>query len=241
MMRALGLEARSRQDELMDTLALSPSVADRTLRFLELTNRRFGGTAIVLRHLERWSHAWPPGRTITVLDVGTGAADIPRTLVAWGRARETPMQVTAIDMAPDIAAAARARVDGTVGIDIEQATLAEVDASGRRFDYVIASLFLHHVPDAALREALLAIDRLAVRGVVLSDLVRSPGGLLAVGFLSAVAGNAIVRHDGPLSVRRAFTIGELRTLSADLGLRYLRARQEGPFRLSLAGEKGGHA
>jgi 2-polyprenyl-3-methyl-5-hydroxy-6-metoxy-1,4-benzoquinol methylase len=240
-MRACGLRVRSNQVELMDTVALRPEVADRTLRFLELTNRRFGGTAIILRHLERWSPAWTPGLTTTVLDVGTGAADIPKALVTWGDARGTAIHVTAVDMAPDIAAAARERVNGAGNIDIEQATLADVAASGRRFDYVIASLFLHHVPAGALGEALLAIDRLAVRGVILSDLVRSPAGLLAVRCLSAVAGNAIVRHDGPLSVRRAFTIGELGTVAADLGLRYLRARQEGPFRLSLAGEKAAHA
>jgi len=47
----------------------------------------------------------------------------------------------------------------------------------------------------------------------------------------------VVRHDGPLSVRRAFTVHELARLAAGLGLSYLQARQERPFRLSLAGEK----
>jgi 2-polyprenyl-3-methyl-5-hydroxy-6-metoxy-1,4-benzoquinol methylase len=239
--RALRLEFRSDRVELMDTTVLPLPVADRTLRFLELTNRRFGGTAIIRGYLERWSAAWPPGRTITLLDVGTGAADIPRALVSWADARGTAIHVTAIDLAPDIARAARARVNGVRAIAIEQATLADVAASGRRFDYVIASLFLHHVPADRLRDTLLTIDRLAIRGVVIGDLVRSPAGLLAVGFLSAVAGNAIVRHDGPLSVRRAFTVDELARLADELDLRYLRARPEGPFRLSLAGEKEAHA
>ena len=114
-------------------------------------------------------------------------------------------------MAPDIVEVARARARGTPEIVVERATLADVAASGRRFDYVIASLFLHHVPADGLRETLLVIDRLAVRGVVIGDLVRSPAALVAVGALSAAAGNAIVRHDGPLSVRRAFTVQELAT------------------------------
>jgi 2-polyprenyl-3-methyl-5-hydroxy-6-metoxy-1,4-benzoquinol methylase len=241
LMRAFGLHARSHRHELMDSVALPPEVADRVLRFLELTNRRFGGTSLVLRHLERWWMLSAPGRAVTVLDVGTGAADIPRRLVRWGGARGTPIRVTAIDMAPDIAAAARARVRDEPDIDVEQATLAEVAASGRRFDYVIGSLFLHHVPAAELHETLRAIDRLAVRGVILGDLARGPAALLAVGFLSVVAGNRIVRHDAPLSVRRAFTVAELSALAADLDLGYLRARPEGPFRLSLAGEKEAHA
>jgi 2-polyprenyl-3-methyl-5-hydroxy-6-metoxy-1,4-benzoquinol methylase len=235
--RALRLEIRSDRVELMDTTVLPRPVADRTLRFLEMANRRFGGTAIILKHLERWRLRWPRDRAITVLDAGTGAADIPKALVAWARARETRVHVTAVDMAADIVEVARARIDGTPDVVVERATLADVAASGRRFDYVIASLFLHHVPAGQLRETLLAIDGLAARGVVIGDLVRSPAALVAVGALAAAAGNAIVRHDGPLSVRRAFTVQELANLAEALGLRYLRARPEGVVRLSLAGEK----
>ncbi len=225
----------------MDTLALPPAVADRTLRFLEMTNRRFGGTGIVLRHLKRWSSGWPRGAVVSVLDVGTGAADIPRALVAWGKPRGISLRVTAIDMAEDITAVARERVRHVPEIAVEQATLADVAASGRRFDYVTASLFLHHVPDPLLRATLQAMDQVARRGIVIGDLVRSAAGFLAVGFLSAVAGNAIVRHDGPLSVRRAFTVAELSRLALECRLDYLSARCEGPFRVSLAGAKDFHA
>jgi 2-polyprenyl-3-methyl-5-hydroxy-6-metoxy-1,4-benzoquinol methylase len=239
--RALGLEHRSSADELMDTVRLPAQVVDETLGFLELTNRRFGGTGIVLRQLDRWRAEWPAGRTMTILDVGTGAADIPRALVSWARAADLHLEVTGIDIAPDIVAAARERVRGVAGIAIEQASLFDVSSSGRRFDYVTASLFLHHVPPERTGDALLALDHLAARGVVLGDLRRSAVSLAAVGFLSAVAGNAIVRHDGPLSVRRAFTVDELARLADRLGLRYLQARREGPFRVSLCGEKADHA
>jgi 2-polyprenyl-3-methyl-5-hydroxy-6-metoxy-1,4-benzoquinol methylase len=225
----------------MDTLTLQPAVADRTLSFLEMTNRRFGGSGIILRRLDRWCGTWPAGETITVLDVGTGAADIPRDIVSWAAQRNVAVRITAIDMAPDIADVAHARVAGVPAIVVEQSTLAQVAASGRRFDYVTGSLFLHHVPALQIGDALTAIDRLAVRGVILGDLVRSVTSLLAVGLLSAIAGNAIVRHDGPLSVRRAFTVDELSRVISELGLHYVAVRREGPFRLSAAGEKARHA
>lgn len=239
--RALELEQRSSAKELMDTVPLSAPVVDETLRFLELTNRRFGGTALVLRYLRRWRANWTGERAITVLDVGTGAADIPRALVLWARAAGLEMRVTGIDVVPDIAAAARHRVRGVPEITIEQVGLDAIAASGRRFDYVTASLFLHHVPAARVGDALRALDRLATRGVIVGDLRRSPVSFAAVGFLSAVAGNQVVRHDGPLSVRRAFTVNELASLAERAGLGYLRARREGPFRVSLVGEKPSHA
>jgi 2-polyprenyl-3-methyl-5-hydroxy-6-metoxy-1,4-benzoquinol methylase len=241
VLRALGIERRSSAEELMDTVPLPPRVVDETLGFLEFTNRRFGGTGIVIRALEQWRPTWPAGRTITLLDVGTGAADIPRALVAWAQSNGARLEVTGIDIAPDIVAAARERVRGVPGIAIERENLFALASSGRRFDYVTASLFLHHVMPDRTVEAVRALDRLAVRGVVVSDLRRSPSALIAVGFLAAVAGNSVVRHDGPLSVRRAFTVDELARLARDPGLAYLRARREGPFRVSLSGEKPDHA
>jgi SAM-dependent methyltransferase len=239
--RRLGLDHRSSADEIMDTEPLSAPVVDRTLWFLEMTNRRFGGAGIVLRALERWRRGWPAGSTVRLLDVGTGAADIPRAILAWAQSVGVEISITAIDSAPDVAAAARERARGVRGLSIELASLADLAASGRRFDYVTASLFLHHVPPDRTVEALASVDRLATRGVVISDLRRSWLALAGVGLLAYAAGNAVVRHDGPLSVRRAFTVEELRGLASECGLGYLAARAEGPFRVSLSGEKHGAA
>jgi 2-polyprenyl-3-methyl-5-hydroxy-6-metoxy-1,4-benzoquinol methylase len=239
--RRLGLDRRSSASEIMDTEPLSAPVVDRTLGFFELTNRRFGGAGIVLRTLERWRAGWPAGAALRLLDVGTGAADIPRALLAWAHSVGVDMSITAIDSAPDVAAAARERARGVRGLSIELASLADVAASGRRFDYVTASLFLHHVTPDRTVEALASLDRLATRGVVISDLRRSWFALAGVGLLAYAAGNAVVRHDGPLSVRRAFTVEELRGLASECRLGYLTARSEGPFRVSLSGEKHGAA
>ncbi len=239
--RTLGLDRRSSADEIMDTEPLSAPVVDRTLRFLELTNRWFGGAGIVLRALERWRRGWPAGTELRLLDVGTGAADIPRAILAWAQSVGVDISITAIDSAPDVAEAARERARGVRGLSIEVASLADLAASGRKFDYVTASLFLHHVPPDRTLDALESLDRLATRGVVISDLRRSWVALAGVGLLSYAAGNAVVRHDGPLSVRRAFTVEELRGLASECGLGYLMARSEGPFRVSLSGEKHGAA
>jgi hypothetical protein len=238
--RLLRLDQRSTALELMDTQTLSPDVADRTLRFLEWSNRSLGGEAAVIGQLARWRSTWPTDRPVTVLDVGTGAADIPVAMARWARAAGARLRVTGIDPAPDIIEAARLRVRDEREVAVAQATLADVASAGRRFDYVTASLFLHHVPPSEARDALAAIDRIATRGVVIVDLRRSPGTLVGISLLTWAAGNAIVRHDGPLSVRRAFTLGEFARLAESCGLGYLRARREGRFRLSLSGEKARH-
>ena len=124
--RRLGLTRRATDDELMDTLPLSESETRSTLRWLQLTNRYFGGTRTVLRHLAAWSTGWPTDRTMHLLDVGTGAADIPAAIVWWARRRGIPVRVTAIDSAPHIAAAARAAVRDVPEITVEQRDLFEL-------------------------------------------------------------------------------------------------------------------
>ena len=232
--RACRLDTRATESEMMDTRHLPEPVVHQTLRFLALTNRRFGGAAVVVRHLARFIRHWPPERPIRVLDVGTGGADIPCRLVEWARLRRFALEVTAIDSAPDIVEAARARAHDVPEIVVQEADLFQLAESGARFDYVVASMVLHHMPPSRTPQALLALDRLAVRGVIVSDLLRAPSAFLAVWALSRLAGNAVVRHDGPLSVQRGFTVGELTRLAADVGLPHLEARRERWFRVSLA-------
>jgi len=169
--RRLGLLHRATDDELMDTLPLSEVEVRSTLRWLQFTNRRFGGTRTILRHLSAWTAGWPTDRATHLLDVGTGAADIPAAVVAWARRLGLPIRVTAIDSAASIVAAARAAVRDEPDIFVEQIGLFELAATDRRFDIVTASLFLHHVPPERTRDALEAIDRLAIRGVIVSDLL----------------------------------------------------------------------
>ena len=64
------------------------------------------------------------------------------------------------------------------------------------------------------------LRRCAAVGVVVNDIVRNWigyfGAILAVRFGSR---NWLTRHDGPLSVRRAFTADEMRQLCREAGLR----------------------
>jgi 2-polyprenyl-3-methyl-5-hydroxy-6-metoxy-1,4-benzoquinol methylase len=120
---------------------------------------------------------------------------------------------------------------------VRRADLFDLDGEGASFDVVTASLFLHHCPAREVVRALRAMDRLAARGLILSDLLRSRAGYWAVGLLSHLIGNAVVRHDGPLSVRRAFRPEELEALAAEAGLPHLSVRVHPWFRVSLAGTK----
>lgn len=231
------LTVRSADPEWMDTREVATPTLRDTFRFLSLTNRFFGGNRVILKTIGAWSKKWRDGEPIRILDVGTGGGDIPLALAAWAERKGAHLLITGIERLPAAVEIARKNTRRYDTIHIRQDDFWSLDETTDSFDYVVSSLFLHHVPIDQNVRALRHMDRIAKRGLIVSDLLRSRSSYNAVALLSYVAGNSIVKNDGPLSVRRAFTMMELADLIEAAGLSYLTARREPWFRVSLSGEK----
>lgn len=220
----------------MDSGAATPAELADALEFLSATNTFLGGWAVMRERLEIWSRAWDKRRIITMLDVGTGAADLPMRILSWGRQRRFNISIVAIDSDATVVEQARSRTEEEPYLTLLHSDLRSFAAAGRRFDYVLGSLFLHHVPAAELEDALRLCDGLAMKGLLFSDLRRCVAAYAGVRALTCLGGR-VTRNDGPLSVRRAFLPEELAAAAQGAGLRYLKVRRGPFFRLSLAGEK----
>ena len=156
---------------------------------------------------------------LTVLDVGTGAADIPVALVRWARTRGRRVSVLALDLQPDILAIARSRTSAfpEVRLVAGEAMAAPVRTHG--VDLAICSLMLHHLSEAAVVEVLQVMARVARLGFLVSDLRRSWAAWVSAWLLTRLTSrNRLAHHDGPLSVRRAYTRAELSRLSVAAGV-----------------------
>jgi ubiquinone/menaquinone biosynthesis C-methylase UbiE len=207
--------------ELLDGPLDDPVALAANLRDLRRFNRLFGGTRLS-RHALR---ALVGDRTepVTLLDVGTGGADIPAALVTGPRRDGPRLEVTAIDNRAEVLAAAiagRADLASLKGLRLalgDGRALHDPDASQ---DIVHASLVLHHLePDEAVR-FLREMGRVAAVGVIVNDLARSRRAWLGAWLVGHVlTGNRLTRHDAPLSVRRAYTPGEMGSLMTEAGLR----------------------
>lgn len=230
------LSTRVEEPDWLDSRPLSPAELDRALRFMERANRLLGGHACVVRHFEDWSRHWTKGETVHVLDAAVGAGDLLLALRQWADRRGWRLALTGIDAAVGVVDRARKRLRGR-DIELRQEDLVRFSHGGRKFHYVMASMLLSHVPARRQAEALQAIDRLASRGVVVSDLQRTRPAYWGVRALTAAFGDRIMRHDGPLLVRRGFTLAELADAARKALLPYLGARSEPFFRATLAGEK----
>ena len=191
----------------------TPELA-RALINLQKLNRHFGSHRIIRHFLNRWLK---PGETLTILDACTGFGDIPRLVVEWARQRGSQVRVLALDMQPATLEIARRRSTLFPEISYVQADIRSFQP-GDRFDIVLCSLALHHFAWREAVEILQRLRQLGGRGVLISDLVRSVTGLLGVYLLtSTIFRDPMTKFDGRLSIRRAFSFGEMKRLAVEAG------------------------
>ena len=207
---------RSNELELMDDLSIQGEELELTLAEIETINRSLGGYRPSLEGLEALIP--PAQKKVTVLDVGTGGADVPREMVEWGRKRGIEVRVKGIDLAETTIARARRLSTAHPEIDVELVNLFDL-SEHEPFDVVHAALVLHHFPGRSASDAIKKMFSLSRLGVVVNDLHRH---LLAWGSIKVLtrlfAKSRLVRNDGPLSVRRAFTRQDLIDLCKEAGV-----------------------
>lgn len=231
-MARLSTAGRATRQEILDQTVLDEAELQGSLRDLERLNRWFGGTAAVLGELERFQESDGGDARLRILDAGTGGADIPRAIVRWAWRRGFRVEIVACERHPQVARAARERCRSFPEIQIVEGDLLAARWPAGCFDFALCSLTLHHFDD---REAVVLLQRLAQaarKAVIVSDLERSPVALAGVWAATRLLSrNRMTRHDGPLSVRRAFRPEELIELGARAGVRLIRCYRRPFFRL----------
>lgn len=225
--------ARVHSPERLDGPDLDPRELEASLRHVAEVNRWLGGTRALLRELEPLLPAGP----VRILDVGTGSADVPIAVLRWAAKRGRTLHVTAIEPHPQTVAIAHRATTG-LPVELVRADARELPFADGAFDVALLSLTLHHLDDrngvAALRE----LARVSSRAVIVSELERNRANLLGARFLAATRwrSNPITRHDGPLSVLRAFTPRELLMMARAAGFERARVARHFFFRLVLVAE-----
>lgn len=187
---------------------------------------------------------WPPiralarehaGGPLRILDVAAGGGDVLLALRRAAARDGLALELHACDISGRAMRFAReaAHASGaelhTFVHDITRAPLPE------RYDAIVSSLFLHHLPDADARRALEAMSGAAQRLLLVSDLRRTTLGWLAACLGTRVLSRSSVVHfDGPNSVRAARTPSELRRLAEEAGLAQASVRAIWPWRVLLS-------
>ncbi len=194
---------RRRGFEHLDDPATDPALRERSLRDIRRANLVLGGTNAVLSELGRVLPSL--GENASLLDVGTGLADIPASARRLAARTGVRLATYGVDEAETLARVTRGLLDVSICADARRLPFA--DAS---IDVVTCSQVLHHFEDVEIPAVLRELQRVARHAVLVSDLRRS--WLAAAGFWVVtwpLGFHRVSRHDGLTSVLRGFTADEL--------------------------------
>jgi ubiquinone/menaquinone biosynthesis C-methylase UbiE len=209
---------RANEDEIMDDLSQPEHEFAAAYRELEIINRWLGGVRAIERFL-------PGGSTLLILDVAAGACDVSESLLRNRRDRIVVLDLNARGL--KLARKSWPVVGDALDLPFQDGT----------FDVVTASLFFHHLSDEACVRVLAQMWRIARRRVLVNDLHRHAVAYSSIRALTAMFSKSrMVRHDGPLSVLRAFRPQELFDIAKRAGVP-ARVHRSFPYRLVLVAEK----
>jgi ubiquinone/menaquinone biosynthesis C-methylase UbiE len=214
---------RSMAREMMDSPDNPREILEDDLRNLRIINRYLGNYRAVLGGLARLIEEQKLKR-FSLLDIGTGSADIPALIASWARRRHLTAQLIGLEPESVTLRAAVIQTRNYPEIALVRGDGRALPLASDSVDFVLSSQMLHHFSEDDIINLLRGWSRVARRAIIVGDLVRHPLAYYGIRLVTkAFTRNIMTRTDGPLSVQRAFTLEEWRGLFERAGI--------GPFRL----------
>lgn len=204
----MDLNSRSFEPELID---LGPNYYTKAeyedcLIKLDQIGQWLGGDQATFSALK--SMQVPP---TSILDVGCGGGQFAIKLAKkYPRAR-----VVGIDLNSDAIAFANRQLatmkNPPKNVSFELRTDEKLQEPEGSYDVVLATLVCHHLNDSDFIDFLKRASKVAKKKVIINDLHRHLVALVLFNIISPLFfPNRLVQHDGPLSIKRSFTLNELK-------------------------------
>ena len=231
----VALHRRILVPELMDDPGLGAAEHDHALHGLARLNRIASADLILWRRLRPHLEALPDDRPVRILDVATGSGDLPLRLAMRTRRTFPDRRITwmGCDISEHALEAARRRAEA-IGVPFETHRVDITTDPLPPADFVLCSLFLHHLETPMVIRLLRNMADATGRTMLVSDLQRSRIGLLLAWTSARIFSRSPVVHfDAPASVRAAFTIDELEASVRTAGLEQARVTPAMPERMLL--------
>ena len=194
--------------ELLDDPGADPAAVRSSLLHIARANRWFGGRSAALWGLRRALHGIASGSRVSLLDIGTGAGDLPRAAAAWARRRGFRLDVLGLERSAVAAALARAN-----GVPTVLADAGALPIRPGSVDIVLLSQVAHHFAPESAAMLFRSCHSIARRALVVADLRRSRTATVAFAVgARALRFDTVTREDGHTSIRRGYTREELTAL-----------------------------
>jgi len=229
---------RSYQKELLDGDNIPFTDMEINLKELNTINTLLGGHNITCKGVRYFAdEQQDPDNKLAIAEIGCGGGD---NLVAVGKMlqkRNIPFALTGIDMKAECITYAQqhAPADTTwICSDYRQAQWKDAKP-----DVIFSSLFCHHFTEVQLVEQLQWMHQNSRLGFFINDLQRHRVAYHAIKLLTGVLSRSyLVKHDGPLSVKRALVRKEWEQVLAMAGITNYTIRWQWAFRYLIIVKNG---
>lgn len=238
-LKLTSFSARSRELEHIDKGDYEPEEYEGCLVELRRVNRWLGDAGALRRSVIR-AIEQDDLREFSLLDVGAGSGELLRVVARRAREKKRRAKLLGLELNERASESVLEESEEFSEIKSVRADALRMPFADGAFDYVISSLFTHHLRDEGVIEALREMSRVARRRVFVIDLHRHR---VAYVFYTTVARlflhNRLVREDGALSILRGFRPAELMRLAGRAGLKEIEVKRRFPFRLVLSAKGSG--
>jgi hypothetical protein len=229
------------REELLDLQHGTLTQVRRSLHDIRRINTYLGGASVVcnatMEMLQKHNL-----QNATVLDIGTGSADIPVRMVQIGQRHKIALRVLALDNNARHLQVAREDLNHvqptSANVHLLQADAFRLPLHDNAVDIVVSSLFLHHFRAPQIVQLLREFHRVSCIGWAMNDLVRHYVPLIFFRLTKPIfARSYITRHDGEASLRRGYTADEMQHIVREAPELRAHVREHFPYRMSIVGEK----
>jgi ubiquinone/menaquinone biosynthesis C-methylase UbiE len=231
LIRRFRAPPRVDREEWIDSYDLSVADFDQSFADIRRINRFLGGIAVIRRELDRIIR---PTESATLLDLGTGTADIPLAIIRRFRSNGGHLRAVGLDANAKIVEIARREAGDSSNLHLLTGDAGRLPFADGSVDFVTCSLTFHHFSDDISVAALREMVRVSRRAAIVNDLRRGRLPAALIWFVTrASLMHRLTRHDGPLSVMRSRTLGEYREIAVRAGFGHAKVRAHPFWRASL--------
>jgi ubiquinone/menaquinone biosynthesis C-methylase UbiE len=215
ILAAMQREFSEAKPELMDLPGQDEKSLRSDLENIAGLNRSFGGKRAVERVFEELADK--SGRQV-LIDIAAGYGDHGRNLLGRCEARGRELAVVAVDFQFQTLRIAREATASSQRMFFVQADARQLPFRDKGCDLAFCSLALHHFAEEEAVAVLREMARIGRQGVACIDLARSRLAFWGIWLLTTfIVRDPMVRHDGRLSSRRAFSVSEMKSLARRAG------------------------
>jgi 2-polyprenyl-3-methyl-5-hydroxy-6-metoxy-1,4-benzoquinol methylase len=210
---------RTDKEELMDDFSIGGDLLRDTLDKLENINRWLGGNLVTVNGLKAMLLNHTKEQEITIVDIGCGHGDILRDVAKFGRKNKYNFKLIGIDANPTAIHYANELSIDFPELSFETQDIFSEEFKNRKFDVVLATLFLHHFKEPELVFFLKNTLKQTKIGIVVNDLHRNKLAYYLFMLLSIFISNKMIIEDGLTSVLRGFKRKDLKEMSEKINVK----------------------